>query len=396
MQIDVSTVEAITGIVFALTGGFLGWTWYTQRLSGALVWWGLTFALAAASSAVTFADNGRWNNFHLLIDDYLLILAHALLWGGFRAFNGLNPPYASSGLAIAVFNLMLFSVDLPERQYLQLAILIGLVITMVAAVEFGRETEPTLSWKRVAIAIMGLHAGFLVARLFLVPYGPMPRTIDPENAVLLLFLLEPMLLTVALGFTMIGMVSERLGAAHEAAALTDPLTGAFNRRGLKDWFARDRARAGAFGTVGASVVVADLDHFKAINDAHGHAAGDTVLKRFVALAQHEMRLEDACVRWGGEEFVFVMLRTDVEAAGNVAERLRAGLRASPIELADGRSVRVTASFGVAAADDVPTMAALEARVAAADEAVYRAKAAGRDRVAVALAAGAGAPARVPA
>jgi diguanylate cyclase (GGDEF)-like protein len=157
-------------------------------------------------------------------------------------------------------------------------------------------------------------------------------------------------------------------------ANTDPLTGALNRQGL---------RAALMSTSSMlappmAVLFADIDHFKRINDQHGHDVGDAVLRDFAASIQAEIRSNDRLVRWGGEEFLIVCPATGAEQARQVAEKLRAVLHAG----AWPAGLRVTASFGIAARADEEDIGAVIKR---ADGALYAAKAGGRDCVVVAQA-----------
>jgi diguanylate cyclase (GGDEF)-like protein len=153
----------------------------------------------------------------------------------------------------------------------------------------------------------------------------------------------------------------------------DWLTGLHNRRFL----ARELGRHAAADAAGPfSLAVLDLDHFKSINDRYGHDAGDRVLMRVAALLLGEMREQDAVVRTGGEEFVLVMPHTGARAAIACCERLREAIQAEPWDrIAAG--AEITASVGVATADDASDLSALAAR---ADRRLYEAKRAGRDRV----------------
>jgi diguanylate cyclase (GGDEF)-like protein len=159
-------------------------------------------------------------------------------------------------------------------------------------------------------------------------------------------------------------------------ALRDPLTGAFNRRVLDQVAPPMLARALRDG-VGVALVLFDVDDFKLVNDRHGHVVGDAVL---VALVRHmltELRATDVVCRYGGEEFAVLMPGLDVDAAAARVDELRRGWldRAAPEE------VRPTLSAGIAIAPRHATD--LDALMGAADDALYRAKAAGRDRVEVA-------------
>jgi diguanylate cyclase (GGDEF)-like protein len=127
-----------------------------------------------------------------------------------------------------------------------------------------------------------------------------------------------------------------------------------------------------------SVLIIDIDHFKRINDSHGHAIGDEVLRELGWRMANVVRAEDVLGRWGGEEFLVLLPQTAEEGAASVAERIRAAASASPVTLAGGASVRATVSIGGA----TTTRRFDETLVDRADEALYRAKEQGRDRVIV--------------
>ncbi len=166
----------------------------------------------------------------------------------------------------------------------------------------------------------------------------------------------------------------RLKATAEFNAAYDALTGLANRRSAYDSLAAMLARARRTRTT-LSVVMFDLDRFKQINDGYGHAVGDEVLRSVAATLRETVRDTDTCARVGGEEFVVLLPDAGLRDAELVAERVRAQLRARRIE-AIGASV--TASFGVAELQ--PTDAAAESLLHRADQAMYRAKALGRDQV----------------
>lgn len=162
-------------------------------------------------------------------------------------------------------------------------------------------------------------------------------------------------------------------------SIRDPLTSLYNRRYMEETLARELSRAQRTGQP-VSVVVADLDHFKKVNDTHGHPAGDAVLRAAARLIAGSVRGSDVACRYGGEEFVLILPDCDREAAVAKAERLCADLRTLAVR-EDGHAIPVTASFGVAASPYDGHDA--DQLFKAADDAVYRAKAAGRNRVVVA-------------
>ena len=179
----------------------------------------------------------------------------------------------------------------------------------------------------------------------------------------------------------IALEAARLHRIVSNQALVDGLTGLANRRACEETLAAELARAARFPGA-LSVVVADLDDFKEVNDRFGHQAGDVVLREFAALLSAGVRDIDLAGRWGGEEFLLVLPGTDLEGATRVAERIRLALADRVVLSVDGEPIRATASFGVASYPQAHTASAL---FAAADGALYDAKRTGKNRVSVAAA-----------
>ncbi|HEY1130487.1 MAG TPA: GGDEF domain-containing protein, partial [Roseateles sp.] len=155
-------------------------------------------------------------------------------------------------------------------------------------------------------------------------------------------------------------------------ATIDELTGVLNRRGLEQSL-DDHEEAAR----GMTLLLLDIDHFKHVNDRHGHDCGDEVLKRVAAVVAANLRGTDVFGRWGGEEFLIACQGTRIRDATRLAEKLRERVQQSAIHLAGGVRLTVTASFGVALAP--PGGSAADA-LKRADAALYRAKEAGRNRV----------------
>lgn len=172
----------------------------------------------------------------------------------------------------------------------------------------------------------------------------------------------------------VALENARLHRMVEQQALVDGLTGLANRRAASAALHAEAARAERLETP-LSVVLADLDGFKEVNDLHGHAVGDEVLRVFAEVLRETLRESDVAGRWGGEEFLLLLPGADEEGAAQLAERVGVGLAARSIPSVPG--LRVTASFGVAeyAGETNP-----EQLLEAADGALYRAKRAGKDRV----------------
>jgi two-component system, cell cycle response regulator len=197
--------------------------------------------------------------------------------------------------------------------------------------------------------------------------GPNPRGASSEDRRLV------ELLSTELGgpLRMAALISE----AHRLAA-TDSLTGLMNRRAFMEAMARERSRA-VRHTLPLSLLMLDVDHFKRVNDTHGHDAGDAVLRGIAAVLQKIARKSDFVSRWGGEEFVVALAQT-ADAGGRIAaERVRRAIAETPFILPNGGSLQATASVGLASAT---ALINLEELISRADKALYAAKARGRNRV----------------
>jgi len=160
-------------------------------------------------------------------------------------------------------------------------------------------------------------------------------------------------------------------------ATRDHLTGIWNRRMILEQLGRELNRA-SHDRAPLAVALVDLDLFKKINDTYGHAAGDLVLRATAATLRQHMRAYDYVGRYGGEEFLVLLPACDTPAGLTIVERLRAGIASTPVQ-ASNLEVSITVSIGLSSTADVGLDSAL--LIAAADAALYRAKAAGRDRVA---------------
>jgi diguanylate cyclase (GGDEF)-like protein len=164
----------------------------------------------------------------------------------------------------------------------------------------------------------------------------------------------------------------------EHFALTDSLTGLPNRRAIEAWAAHELPASRRHG-FSFWVVLIDLDHFKGVNDAFGHDAGDQVLKVFADVLRSNTRSSDISGRIGGEEFLHVITHADEAHMPMVVERTRARLNAHTFSF-NATGVTVTASFGVAEFDRSEPMPAFSELIARADRALYRAKQLGRNRI----------------
>jgi two-component system cell cycle response regulator len=162
-------------------------------------------------------------------------------------------------------------------------------------------------------------------------------------------------------------------------AVTDQLTGLHNRRYMRAQLEQFVKRAGMGGSP-VSVMMADVDHFKRVNDLYGHAAGDDVLREVGRRLRENVRPIDLACRYGGEEFVVIMPETSLPLARAAAERIRQIICQKPFEISGGDVLNVSISGGVSCSD--PADADVTDLLKRADDALYRAKSAGRNRIEV--------------
>ncbi|MEQ1892837.1 MAG: diguanylate cyclase [Planctomycetota bacterium] len=212
----------------------------------------------------------------------------------------------------------------------------------------------------------------------------------PVNSKLLLARIRPGIRVIQLQERLQGEVNDKKDAyarlaiatrKFEVASMTDALTGLANRRYAmrrleKEWASSERSG------LPLSLILLDIDHFKSVNDNHGHDVGDQVLRETSRAVHHALRTSDTCTRMGGEEFLVICPGTPLEGATQLAERIRASVEANLIEVPGFTRGHVTISLGVAS-NEQGGLDSVEAVLKASDEAVYDAKRAGRNRVAVA-------------
>ena len=269
--------------------------------------------------------------------------------------------------------------------------------TREATARFGEAMAATLDPAQLVRIVVesAVEATGAVGGVVLGPHGELARAGDPDGAaeriayplrvgksdfgslVLVSHALEPQQVEAAAGLAaqvVVALENARLHRIVERQAMVDSLTGLANRRSLEETLRSELARAARFGDT-VSLVMADLDEFKQVNDVHGHAKGDEVLQAFARTLRETVRESDVAGRWGGEEFALVLTGTDAAGGARLAERARAAIAAHDF----GEVGSVTASFGVASYPEAHELGEL---LAAADSALYEAKRTGRNRVVV--------------
>lgn len=183
------------------------------------------------------------------------------------------------------------------------------------------------------------------------------------------------------GFDLMLSVLERNTAELYQLSLMDPLTGLWNRRHFGE-VAKQELEAAARNRYSVTVAMADIDHFKHVNDTYGHSIGDVVLQQFSRILRGNIRGSDLLARYGGEEFIFLLPNTDATGAHVLLEKLRTLTESLVVAAPDGREIRFTASFGATTtlSYTTPIEVQLAGLNAKADAALYMAKTAGRNQV----------------
>jgi diguanylate cyclase (GGDEF)-like protein len=351
-------------------------------------YWALAFLPLGLGSALV----GRGEDLPallLMLREPVLLSGYALLLIGLRQYLRLGQPWALAGTVVfAGMVLSALFVALYPSPAARLGVrVVGIAVLMGAAVWSLRSVgEGALRGVRIFLqGACGLIAGLAVLRLLAILLP-----VDPAR-VLPFINLASMVTTLSVLAVICGLVllmTARMNEALLQLTIRDPLTGVFNRRGLDDAMATVLSFAKRVGRP-VSVLACDIDHFKRVNDTHGHALGDEVLREFAQLLADSFHQGELVGRLGGEEFVVVLPGADAAGALREAERLLALVAAHRFAVGEG-AFTLTASIGVATAP--ASQAAWAELIARADEALYEAKSQGRNRcvVAPALVPGGGA------
>lgn len=375
MVLDQTTLFAVVTSITALLGLFLVLLWLQERGMRALAWWGGAYLMGAA--AVTLWGHAEMSLSPMLplpdVANAFLFLACGMIWNGARLFHGRR---VLAGPLVSGATVWFVAMQVPALQQsgearLALSSIVIAAYAFLAAFELRRERRRELITRFTWIAIPLLHSAVFLAPLGLLLFLPGGISADGLFA---LFAFETVIYVVGTAFVVVVMAKERVVMVHKTAAMTDLLTGLYNRRAFLE-AGQEAIERRAKKSQPISVLLFDLDRFKSINDRFGHAVGDDALKVFASTAAANVRATDVLARLGGEEFACI-IPGNAEEAGLVAERLRAAFEVAG-RVISGIEMGATVSIGVACAIapvDIDPM------LARADAALYRAKHNGRNRV----------------
>ena len=359
----------------AVAGCLLLVSWLQHRRQPALGVWAVGFFTASIAAALIIVARGEIPSFlSIVVGNAILAVAYGIVVGA-RTFERkrISVPLALVGLLIWLAACSFSPIySRPEARASVMAA-IGICYTLLAVVELWRGRGDG-AWRWPIIVVLLAHAASIPIHIPVAVAWKHPDPIDLDFLTFMIF--EAAFVSICGAYLFGGLVNERISMNFRQASLTDPLTGVTNRRGFFEIGERHLERA-RLGNEPIAIVMFDLDRFKTINDQFGHAIGDEVLIAFCRLASAQLRPKDLFARIGGEEFVTLLPNTTTQDALRLAERVRSAIEGASHTVEDPL-VRMTVSVGVASPTEGTT--ALDVLVSAADNALYRAKTAGRNRV----------------
>ena len=377
MVLDTETLRLSFGIMALALVVLFYFSAYRVTRSPYSGWWCVALLFFLAGSACFLLDGTAHQVWANPLGNTLLVHGGVAVWAGARSLRTAAPNKWAFA-AIPVVTLVASVLDNPATNVWSggPVFLFAMALTIGLGSRELWRLEPGYSRVRIpmATAAGGLALFYFlrwVAFLLEGQNGPTFTTIFGSAVTTMI----TMVLLVVVSFSMAALSSEQQTRALRVVATRDDLTGLLNRKAFLDLAAEqlsDRAITGGSG----ALILADLDHFKAVNDTFGHAAGDVALKAFATACTDTVRTTDLAGRYGGEEFVILIPGASAERAELIAGEISRRLAASPT--VDGM-VMPTVSYGISTYD--AGTADIDDVIVTADAALYTAKSLGRNRIA---------------
>ncbi|SBW07210.1 conserved membrane hypothetical protein [uncultured Alphaproteobacteria bacterium] len=361
---DSKTLIVVLSLLIALNAAIL---LLLNRLHGEMPGprdWACGAACITVGVMVATQHGGRFAFAAVAAGNWLVVAGYALIFIGVQRFCGLHPRAGTVLLIASLTVAPVLAMPDPDGDAVARGVLVGAVLGC-----FSIAIAATLA---SGGGVQRLTAGvFAINALMDFVYGAwvLATPAIGRGWATTVFLMWTIMLAFVTGAALALMISERLRDELDRQASHDPLTDLLNRRGF-DLVADKLFSIRSRDMHPFSVLMIDLDHFKRVNDGHGHETGDRVLTHVARTLATHLRAEDVFARWGGEEFIVLMPNCDAEQAVEAAQRLRTALAQHP------STPRVTISIGIATSGGDEGLTGLKRR---ADGALYEAKAEGRDR-----------------
>jgi diguanylate cyclase (GGDEF)-like protein len=381
MQLDMPTLMLAGSFVAAVSSLFLIFAWMQTERAGGVLWWAAANLLLAVSIPLIAGRSLVPGAPSLVFGITLLNLSPALIWAAARSVNrhrvDISMVVGGAVLWFAAYAVPAIAAS-PDAQ-VTLNFAIAAIYLYAAAYEFWKGRADQLTARAPLVVLLFLHATFsAVAMLHGVSGGLAPNGTVLLNGWLGFVHFETLAFIVGTSIFTVAMARERNEVMHRVAAATDDLTKLASRRMLYETGEAMLARSLQDDT-SLAVILFDVDGFKGINDSFGHGPGDEILRIFGVAALKTLRASDVIGRLGGDEFAAVLPGASVGAAYVAAERIRSTFTTMTRRIGSGE-IGATLSVGIAQAHPSSTFDSI---ITSADQALYRAKVDGRDRIEVA-------------
>jgi diguanylate cyclase (GGDEF)-like protein len=377
MVLDTATLRIAFGLMALVLVFLFYFSAYRVTRSPYSGWWCLALLFFLAGSACFLLDGTAHQVWANPLGNVLLVHGGVAVWAGARSLRTVPPPtWAFTGIPLATLVASVFDNPATNTWSGGPVFLAAMSLTIGLASRELWRLEPGYSRVRIpmAVAAGGLSVFYLLrwgAFMLEGQDGPVFQSVFGSAVTTLV----TMVLLVVVSFSMAALSSEQQTRALRVVASRDDLTGLLNRKAFLEMAAEQLADLSIARGSGA-LVLADLDHFKSVNDTYGHAAGDLALQTFADACTATVRPTDLVGRYGGEEFVILVPGASAERAELIAESISNRLAAATT--ADGMEMP-TASYGIATYDGASTD--VERLIASADAALYMAKSLGRNQTA---------------
>ena len=379
MHLDVGTLSVVTVFVTALLGALLVFAGLQNRSIRAPVWWGAAQIVGAVGLALMTSRGAVRDFVSIDIANALVLLAFGITWAGARIFDGRKVVPLVVVFAPVVW-LVVCRIPVVEHDINLRVVIMSAMMAMLAAAtaeELWRNRDELLMSRGPTVIVLLVYAAALLARIpatYFSPHLDESSLLGGISFALIAF--GTLLFTVVMSFLLLNMTKERTELQHKINAMVDPLSGIANRRAFLDGASRLFAQQ-AVRHEPLAMLLFDLDRFKDINDRMGHAVGDRVLQIFARTTTATLGADVLFGRIGGEEFASLLPVGDLGEAYAIADRVRRNFAKTVARFTNGEmipTVSVGVTLGVDAKLDVDLL------LEAADRALYRAKANGRNRV----------------
>jgi diguanylate cyclase (GGDEF)-like protein len=375
MQLDLPTLMVMQSFALACAGAVLLFAWLQNRIVSALALWGFADVIAAAGILSLMLGFTLHQQAWLAIGGILLPFQSSLIWKAARIIDSKPAPLIFVLLGPLVVGLAGAVPGLRSTAG-SLSLIAGAVYSVVTATTLWPDKEQ-LAARWPLMGLSGVHAAALLIGTYTTFSGATGPDIVPSITSSFGFIyFESIIFTIGTSVFILALVKERNEVVGRTAGRTDALTGIANRASFLERAERVLERCRRDGAP-VSVMMFDLDRFKAVNDGHGHAVGDAVIRKFCEIITAALRPNDVFGRMGGEEFALVLPASSIEPAYVRAERMRASFAAS-CRFAGNHRVDATVSCGLSVS--LRAEQTLTALLEDADAALYRAKSEGRNRV----------------